>query len=117
MPEKLNTFVGERGITISGGQRQRLAIARAFLRDPKLLLFDEATASLDSQSEMKIQNALKNLMKNRTTLIIAHRLATIVDANMIYFIEHGQITGAGTHQELLKSHALYAKYVQEQFKA
>lgn len=117
MPEQLNTFVGERGITISGGQRQRLAIARAFLRDPKLLLFDEATASLDSQSEMKIQNALKNLMQGRTTLIIAHRLATIVDANMIYFVEHGQITGAGTHQELLRSHALYAKYVQEQFKA
>lgn len=116
MPDQLNTFVGERGITISGGQRQRLAIARAFLRDPKLLLFDEATASLDSQSEMKIQSALKNLMQGRTTLIIAHRLATIVDANMIYFVEHGEITGAGTHQELLKSHALYAKYVQEQFK-
>lgn len=101
MPEKLNTQVGERGVKVSGGQRQRLAIARAFLRNPKILMLDEATASLDSESEAMVQRALEQLMKNRTTLVIAHRLSTIVDADEIYFIESGEITGSGTHQELL----------------
>ncbi len=116
MPEQLETEVGERGVKISGGQRQRLAIARAFLRDPKLLMLDEATASLDSESEMQVQKALMDLMKNRTTLVIAHRLATIVDSSKIYFIEKGQITGSGTHEELVKTHHTYARYVNEQFK-
>ncbi|BDR57167.1 multidrug resistance ABC transporter ATP-binding and permease protein [Xylocopilactobacillus apis] len=116
MPRQLNTEVGERGVTLSGGQRQRIAIARAFLRDPKILMLDEATASLDSESEAKIQVALNELMKGRTTLVIAHRLATIVDSNNIYFVEHGKITGSGTHEELLKTHALYKQYVSEQFK-
>ncbi|WP_415619813.1 ABC transporter ATP-binding protein [Liquorilactobacillus sp.] len=115
MPEKLNTQVGERGVKVSGGQRQRLAIARAFLRNPKILMLDEATASLDSESEAMVQRALEQLMKNRTTLVIAHRLSTIVDADEIYFIESGEITGSGTHQELLNSHKLYAEYVSEQF--
>jgi len=116
MPDKLNTEVGERGVKISGGQRQRIAIARAFLRNPKILMLDEATASLDSESEMKVQEALTNLMKGRTTLVIAHRLATIVDSDKIYFIEKGQVTGSGTHDELVRTHETYAKYVAEQFK-
>lgn len=116
MPQKLDTEVGERGVKISGGQRQRIAIARAFLRNPKILMLDEATASLDSESEMKVQDALTNLMKGRTTLVIAHRLATIVDSDRIYFIEKGQVTGSGNHQDLVKSHQTYAKYVSEQFK-
>lgn len=114
MPKKLDTQVGERGVKVSGGQRQRLAIARAFLRDPKILMLDEATASLDSESEAMVQRALEKLMENRTTLVIAHRLSTIVDADNIYFIEHGEVTGSGTHQELLASHELYAEYVHEQ---
>lgn len=116
MPDQLDTQVGERGVKLSGGQRQRLAIARAFLRDPKILMLDEATASLDSESEMKVQEALSNLMQGRTTLVIAHRLATIVDADRIYFVEKGQITGSGAHEQLVKTHPTYAKYVKEQFK-
>lgn len=116
MPGKLDTEVGERGVKISGGQRQRIAIARAFLRNPKVLMLDEATASLDSESEMMVQKALANLMKGRTTLVIAHRLATIVDSDKIYFLEKGKITGSGNHKELVESHETYAKYVSEQFR-
>ncbi|EPM8093071.1 ABC transporter ATP-binding protein [Enterococcus faecalis] len=116
MPDKLNTEVGERGVKISGGQRQRIAIARAFLRNPKILMLDEATASLDSESEMKVQEALSNLMEGRTTLVIAHRLSTIVDADSIYFVEKGKVTGSGKHDELVSKHKTYAKYVSEQFK-
>ncbi|GEK29436.1 ABC transporter ATP-binding protein [Furfurilactobacillus siliginis] len=115
MDHGLDTQVGERGVKVSGGQRQRLAIARAFLRDPKILMLDEATASLDSESEAMVQKALTNMMKGRTTLVIAHRLATIVNADRIYFVEKGHITGAGTHQELVASHDLYREYVAEQF--
>ncbi|MGX7350392.1 hypothetical protein RU97_GL001378 [Enterococcus canis] len=113
-PEQLETTLGERGVKLSGGQKQRIAIARAFLRDPKILMLDEATASLDSQSEEMVQRALEQLMKGRTTLVIAHRLSTIVDADQIYFIEHGQVTGRGTHRELMASHPLYSEYVNEQ---
>lgn len=113
-PQQLDTEIGERGLKLSGGQKQRLAIARAFLRDPNILMLDEATASLDSQSEDQVQRALEQLMKGRTTFVIAHRLSTIVDADRIYFVEEGRITGSGTHQELLASHPLYRQYVQEQ---
>lgn len=112
----LDTEIGERGVKLSGGQRQRMAIARAFLRDPKILMLDEATASLDSESEAMVQKALASLMKNRMTLVIAHRLSTIVDADRIYFIDHGTVSGAGTHEELVKSTPLYAEYVHNQFK-
>lgn len=113
-PDQLETQIGERGVKLSGGQKQRIAIARAFLRNPKILMLDEATASLDSESEEKVQRALDQLMVGRTTLVIAHRLSTIVDADQIYFIEHGSVTGHGTHQELMKDHSLYAQYVKEQ---
>lgn len=112
--EGLDTQVGERGVKLSGGQRQRIAIARAFLRDPKILMMDEATASLDSQSEGIVQQALSRLMVGRTTLVIAHRLSTIVDADKIVFIENGQITGTGTHAELSHFHGLYREFAQQQ---
>ncbi|WP_050183199.1 ABC transporter ATP-binding protein [Domibacillus robiginosus] len=113
-PNGLDTEVGERGVKLSGGQRQRIAIARAFLRDPKILMMDEATASLDSQSEGIVQNALARLMKGRTTFVIAHRLSTIVDADKIIFIEKGEITGMGTHKELTSSHKLYREFAEQQ---
>ncbi|MFR0576379.1 ABC transporter ATP-binding protein [Limosilactobacillus reuteri subsp. suis] len=116
MEDQLETEIGERGIKLSGGQRQRIAIARAFLRDPKILMLDEATASLDAESEAMVQKALGDLMQGRTTLVIAHRLSTIADADIIYFIENGTVSGAGTHQELLKTTPLYAQYVKDQFK-
>lgn len=113
-PKGLDTEVGERGVKLSGGQRQRIAIARAFLRDPKILMMDEATASLDSQSEGVVQEALTRLMEGRTTFVIAHRLSTIVDADKIIFIENGQVTGMGTHHELTQSHALYREFAEQQ---
>ncbi|MFP7299695.1 ABC transporter ATP-binding protein [Neobacillus niacini] len=113
-PEALDTEVGERGVKLSGGQRQRIAIARAFLRDPKILMMDEATASLDSQSEGIVQEALSRLMVGRTTFVIAHRLSTIVDAEKIVFIEKGKVTGIGTHQELIQSHDLYREFAEQQ---
>ena len=116
MDDQLDTQIGERGIKLSGGQRQRIAIARAFLCNPKILMLDEATASLDSESEAMVQKALSSLMKDRTTLVIAHRLSTIVDADTIYFIDHGTVSGSGKHEDLVKSTPLYAEYVKNQFK-
>lgn len=115
MPQGLDTEVGERGVKVSGGQRQRLAIARAFLRDPKILMLDEATASLDAESEMMVQKALAKLMHGRTTIVIAHRLSTIMNANRIYFIENGTVSGSGTHEDLIKSHPIYREYIKDQF--
>jgi len=114
-PNGLDTEVGERGVKLSGGQRQRIAIARAFLRNPKVLMMDEATASLDSQSEHVVQQALTRLMEGRTTFVIAHRLSTIIDADQIIFIEKGKVTGIGTHQELTETHELYRAFVEQQF--
>lgn len=101
-PEGLDTLVGERGVKLSGGQRQRIAIARAILKDPAILILDEATSSLDSESERLVQDALDVLMQGRTSLIIAHRLSTIREVDNIYVIENGQITESGNHQELLQ---------------
>ncbi|MFD2672093.1 ABC transporter ATP-binding protein [Marinicrinis sediminis] len=117
LPQGYDTEVGERGMKLSGGQRQRIAIARAILRDPQVLLLDEATSSLDSTSEQEVQKALQTLMKDRTTLVIAHRLSTVVDADQIIVLEYGRMTGAGTHQELYDSHALYRELADKQFKA
>lgn len=117
LPDGYDTEVGERGIKLSGGQRQRLAIARALLRGPKLLLLDEATSNLDSESESLVQHALNNLMEGRTTLIIAHRLSTVLEADYILFLERGEITGQGTHEELMASHDLYGKFVHQQLKS
>ncbi|MNK61514.1 Multidrug resistance ABC transporter ATP-binding/permease protein BmrA [compost metagenome] len=115
LPGRLDTEVGERGIKLSGGQRQRLAIARALLRDPKILMLDEATSSLDSQSEVVVQKALLNLMHGRTTVVIAHRLSTVVRADQILFIDKGKLTGRGTHAELLQSHEMYREFATQQF--
>lgn len=114
LPQQYETEVGERGIKLSGGQRQRIAIARALLRDPKILMLDEATSSLDSKSEVVVQQALQNLMQGRTTLVIAHRLSTVVDADQIIFLDKGVVTGNGTHQELLETHEMYREFATQQ---
>nr|WP_106406095.1 ABC transporter ATP-binding protein [Paenibacillus solani] len=114
LPNGFDTDVGERGVKLSGGQRQRIAIARALLRDPKILMLDEATSSLDSRSEIEVQKALKNLMAGRTTMVIAHRLSTVVGADQIIFIEKGTVTGRGTHEELVEQHEMYREFAMQQ---
>jgi ATP-binding cassette, subfamily B, bacterial len=115
-PEGLQTVVGERGVKLSGGQRQRIAIARAILKDPKILILDEATSSLDAESEQLVQGALDELMKNRTTIVIAHRLATIRKVDTIYVIREGQIVESGSHNQLaLIDNGLYANLIKLQF--
>lgn len=117
LPEGLDTFLGEGGIRLSGGQRQRLAIARAILRDAPILLLDEATSALDAESERLVQDALDRLMENRTTLVIAHRLATVRKADRIVVMEAGQIVEQGTHDQLSRSGGLYARLAALQFDA
>jgi ATP-binding cassette, subfamily B, bacterial len=115
LPLKYQALLGERGVTLSGGQRQRLAIARAILRNAPVLLLDEATSALDAESEALIQEALEGLTKGRTTLVIAHRLATVRSANRIIVLDHGKIVGLGTHAQLMKKSPLYAKLAKLQF--
>jgi ATP-binding cassette, subfamily B, bacterial len=115
LPDQYNSMLGERGITLSGGQRQRLAIARAILRDAPVLLLDEATSALDAESEAMIQEALEDLTKGRTTLVIAHRLATVRNADRIIVLEQGKIVGQGTHAQLMKKSPLYSKLAKLQF--
>ena len=115
LPEGLDTVIGENGVKLSGGQRQRLAIARAILRDPPLLILDEATSSLDTESERMVQAALTTLMKNRTTLVIAHRLSTVQHANRIVVLNEGRIVETGTHSELLRGNGPYKRLYQTQF--
>ncbi|MFT8879586.1 MAG: ABC transporter ATP-binding protein [Oenococcus sp.] len=114
LPKKLDTDLSERGANLSGGQLQRIMIARAFLKQADIYIFDEATASLDSQSEFFIQQAIDKIKAKATIIMIAHRLATVKNADQILFLDHGQITGEGTHDELYQTHPLYRKYVQEQ---
>ncbi|MHB1483495.1 MAG: ABC transporter ATP-binding protein [Saccharofermentanales bacterium] len=116
LPDRYETIVGERGIKLSGGEKQRLSIARALLKDPRIVILDEATSSLDSVSESLIQEAIKPLLKGRTSLVIAHRLSTIMAADCIYVVENGQIAEKGTHEELLSFCGLYKELCDKQFK-
>lgn len=117
LPDGYHSFLGEQGIKLSGGQKQRLAIARAILRDPKILLLDEATSALDAHSEHLVQQALNELMKNRTTFIIAHRLATVAKVDRIFVLDHGKLVDQGSHQQLMQSSELYQSLAKLQFAA
>jgi ABC-type multidrug transport system fused ATPase/permease subunit len=117
LPEGYDTLVGERGLRLSGGQRQRIAIARAFLKNPPILILDEATSALDSESENLIHDALRRLMQGRTTVIIAHRLSTVINADRIVVIEHGALCEVGRHAELLARGGVYSQLYDEQFRS
>jgi ATP-binding cassette subfamily B protein len=115
LPDGYDTIVGERGYRLSGGEKQRIAIARVILKDPRILVLDEATSHLDSQSEALIQSALETVMKGRTSLVIAHRLSTILAADVILVLDRGRVVGRGTHAELLAQNGLYATLYETQF--
>ncbi|HEU5435631.1 MAG TPA: ATP-binding cassette domain-containing protein, partial [Telluria sp.] len=114
LPDGYDTMVGERGLKLSGGEKQRVAIARTLLKDPAILVFDEATSALDSKAEQAIQAELKEIARNRTTLVIAHRLSTVADAQQILVLDHGRIVERGTHQSLLAANGLYAQMWERQ---
>ena len=114
LPEKYDTLIGENGVRLSGGQKQRLSIARAMMKESSIILLDEATSSLDSETESKIQEALKILTKNKTTIVIAHRLSTILNSNNIYVIDKGKVVGSGNHEFLMNNSELYKSFYEKQ---
>ena len=114
LPNKFETIIGENGVRLSGGEKQRLSIARAMLKKSSIILLDEATSSLDSETEAKIQEALKTLTKDKTTIVIAHRLSTVLNSNNIYVIDSGKIVDSGKHDELMKKSDLYKKFYEKQ---
>ena len=116
LENKYQTMIGENGVRLSGGEKQRLSIARAFLKDSKIILLDEATSSLDSETEEKIQKAIEELTKNKTTVVIAHRLSTILNSENIYVIDKGKVEAYGKHKELLKDCSLYKNLYERQIK-
>ena len=116
MPNKYNTLIGENGIRLSGGEKQRISIARAMLKKSRIILLDEATSSLDAETEKKIQDALKLLTVNRTSLVIAHRLSTIVNSKVIYVIDEGKIIAKGNHSNLLNTSDVYKNFYNKQLR-
>ncbi|MCY4569323.1 MAG: ATP-binding cassette domain-containing protein, partial [Candidatus Poribacteria bacterium] len=114
-PEQYESEVGERGVRLSGGEQQRIAIARVLIRDPKILILDEATSSLDTESEALVQDALTRLMKGRTSFVIAHRLSTILNADKILVLSDGKLVESGTHAELIQQSGVYHDLFQKQF--
>ena len=115
MPRGYETMIGERGLTLSGGQRQRITIARAIIRDAPILILDEPSAGLDAESEKLVFDALGNLMEGRTSIVIAHRLATVRRADVIFVIDNGQVVEQGTHEQLLAHGGLYSRLYELQF--
>ena len=116
LPEKYNTLIGENGLRLSGGEKQRISIARAMLKKSKIILLDEATSSLDAETENKIQQALSVLIKNRTAVVIAHRLSTILNSDNIYVINSGKVIEVGTHSELISNSEIYKSFYQKQIR-
>ena len=116
LPKKYDTLIGENGIRLSGGEKQRLSIARAILKKSPIILLDEATSSLDAETEDKIQQAINFLTKGRTTIVIAHRLSTILNSDLIYVIDKGKIIGEGKHEDLLKTSEIYKNFYEKQIR-
>ena len=117
LPDKYDSIIGERGVKLSGGQRQRLSIARALLADPQILILDEATSNLDTESEQLIQQSMTQLLKDRTTFIIAHRLSTVTHADQIVVLEDGEIVESGSHESLMELDGVYTEMVKRQHDA
>ena len=116
LPDKFNTLIGENGVRLSGGEKQRLSIARAMIKKSSIILLDEATSSLDSETEEKIQKALEKLISNKTTIVIAHRLSTILNSNIIYVLDKGKVIDQGKHNDLLKHSEIYQNFYNRHIK-